>query len=50
MYESKYLMNNTDAFFARHPEVSDEVKELTKEEMLDADRELFGFVMSYIFM
>ena len=50
MYESKYLMNNTDAFFARHPEISEEVKALTKDEMLDDDKELFGFVMSYIFM
>ena len=50
MYESKYLMNNMDDFFARHPELSDEVKEQTRDALYDADYEMFAFVMSYIFM
>jgi len=50
MYESKYLMNCTDEFFARHPELGDEVKELTKDALYDADYDMFAFVMSYIFM
>ena len=49
MYESKYLLKSDD-FFARHPEISDEVKELFKDEVEDADFELFAFIMSYIFM
>ena len=49
MYESKYLLK-TDDFFARNPEISDEVKELVKKDIESADFDMFSFIMSYIFM
>ena len=49
MYESKYLLKSDD-FFARHPEISDEVKALVKKDIESADFDMFAFIMSYIFM
>ena len=49
MYESKYLLN-IEEFLARHPEINDDIKELAKNDIADADFDLFAFIMSYIFM
>jgi len=49
MYESKYILK-TDDYFARHPEISEEIKELMKKDIESADFEMFTFIMSYIFM
>ena len=49
MCESKYFLD-TDAFFARHPEIEGEIKETVKKEIEGEDYDMFAFVMSYIFM
>jgi len=49
MYKSKYLLN-IDDYFSRHPEINDDIKELMKNDIADADFDLFAFIMSYIFM
>jgi len=49
MYESKYLLDS-DEFFKRHPEITDDVRELMKKDIESADFDMFAFIMSYIFM
>ena len=48
-YDSKYLLN-TEEFFKRNPDITDDIKKLIEKDIEAADFEMFSFIMTYIFM